>query len=98
MSQSINPLSVMATTPGVGKQNASGGTWYQAMAEAWGAALDEQAGKLETLGQEISAGGDKPSAMTMMSAESLKMSFLANSSHTALTSTGEALKTMAQKS
>lgn len=97
MTQSINPLSVMATTPGVGKQGGSG-TWYQAMAEAFGAALDEQAGKIEALGDQIGTGGDQPSAMTMMSAESLKMSFLANSSHTALTSTGEALKTMAQKS
>lgn len=95
----VNPLSVMATTPSVGKKSASGGgSWYQAMAEAWGQTLDEQAGKLETLGEAISTGGDNPSQLTLMSAESLKMSFLANSSHTALTSTGEALKTMAQKS
>ncbi len=98
MTAPLNPLSVMATTPGVGKQNAAGNGWYQAMAEAWGATLDAQAGKLEALSTEIGAGGDQPSTMTLMSAESLKMSFLANSSHTALTSTGEALKTMAQKS
>lgn len=97
MSESINPLSVMATTPSVGKKSGGSGTWYQSMAEAWGATLDQQAGKLEALGDEISSGGDKPSTLTQMSAESLKMSFLANSSHTALTSTGEALKTMAQK-
>lgn len=95
----INPLSVMATSPTVGKKSGTGGgSWYEAMAQAWGQTLDEQAGRLETLGEQISTGGDQPSTLTQMSAESLKMSFLANSSHTALTSTGEALKTMAQKS
>jgi hypothetical protein len=98
MTQSVNPLSVMATAPTAGKQAASNGTWYQAMAEAWGQTLDAQAGKLEALGTEIGNGGDKPSALTQMSAESLKMGFLSQSSHTALSSTGEALKTMAQKS
>lgn len=98
MSQNVNPLSVMATAPTTGKQAASSGSWYQSMAEAWGATLDAQAGKLETLGTEIGNGGDTPSALTQMSAESLKMGFLSQSSHTSLSSTGEALKTMAQKS
>lgn len=54
---------------------------------------------METLATRISDGGDdKPSTLTLMSAESLKMGFLSNSSHTALSSTGEALKTLAQKS
>jgi hypothetical protein len=94
----INPVSVMATSPNPGKKSASNGTWYQAMAEAWGQTLDQQASTMETLAAEISNGGDKPSTLTLMSAESLKMGFLAQSSHTALSSTGEALKTMAQKS
>jgi hypothetical protein len=99
MSDSINPLSVMATSPGMGQKNsASGGTWYQAMAEAWGQTLDAQAGRMETLAGEISTGGDKPSTLTMMSAEALKMGFLSQASHTAVSATGEALKTMAQKS
>lgn len=98
MTTPVNPLSVMATAPVAGKQSAGSGTWYQAMAEAWGQTLDAQAGKLEALGTEIASGGDKPSALTQMSAESLKMGFLSQSSHTALSSTGEALKTMAQKS
>ena len=79
MTQSVNPLSVMATAPTAGKQSASNGTWYQAMAEAWGETLDAQAGKLEALGTEIGNGGDKPSALTQMSAESLKMGFLSQS-------------------
>lgn len=98
MSDSINPLSVMATSPTMGQKNANGGTWYQAMAEAWGKTLDSQAGRMETLADEISNGGDKPSTLTMMSAEALKMGFLSQASHTAVSATGEALKTMAQKS
>lgn len=94
----INPASVMATGPNAGKKDANSGTWYQAMAEAWGQTLDDQANKMESLAGEISNGGDKPSTLTLMSAESLKMGFLSQSSHTAISSTGEALKTMAQKS
>ena len=99
MNEAINPASVMAVNSGNSSKNgAKSGTWYQAMAEAWGETLDRQATKLESLGNQISSGGDKPSTLTLMSAESLKMGFLANSSHTALSSTGEALKTLAQKS
>ena len=98
MNESINPVSVMATTSS-NSTKAKSGTWYQAMAEAWGETLDRQAATMETLATRISDGGDdKPSTLTLMSAESLKMGFLSNSSHTALSSTGEALKTLAQKS
>lgn len=95
----INPLNVMATSATHANDKNKNGTWYQAMAEAWGQTLDRQAGTLETLSSEISEGGkDNPSTLTQMSAEALKMGFLSQSSHTTLASTGEALKTMAQKS
>lgn len=97
MSDSINPLSVMATAPSTGDKNQAG-SWYQAMADAWGQTLDRQASSMETIADKISAGDDKPATITQLSAESLKMGFLSNTSHTALSSTGEALKTMAQKS
>lgn len=93
----VNPLSVMATAPSTTKKEGSG-TWYQAMAEAWGQTLDKQANTIESLSAEIGAGSDNPATLTIMSAESLKMGFLSQSSHTALSSTGDALKTMAQKS
>ncbi len=102
MSQSpaaINPLSVMATNATQSNQKNKSGTWYQAMAEAWGETLDRQANTLEDLSTQIGEGGqDNPSTLTLMSAEALKMGFLSQSSHTTLSSTGEALKTMAQKS
>lgn len=96
---SINPLSVMATSASQGADKKKSGTWYQAMAEAWGETLDRQASTLENLSTQIGTGGmDNPSTLTQMSAEALKMGFLSQSSHTTLSSTGEALKTMAQKS
>jgi hypothetical protein len=98
MSENFNPLSLMATSPLAMKKDDKAGSWYQAMAEAWGQTLDKQAGSLEQMADRISGGDDQPSTLTLMTAESMKMSFLANSSHTALSSTGEALKTMAQKS
>ncbi len=98
MTATINPLSVMATAPATTSKKEGSGTWYQAMAEAWGQTLDKQAATIETLSGEIGSGSDNPATLTIMSAESLKMGFLSQSSHTALSSTGEALKTMAQKS
>jgi hypothetical protein len=96
---SINPVNVMATSATQGSDKNKSGTWYQAMAEAWGETLDRQASTLESLSTKISEGGqDNPSTLTLMSAEALKMGFLSQSSHTTLSSTGEALKTMAQKS
>ena len=95
----VNPLSVMATSATQGTDKNKSGTWYQAMAQAWGETLDRQADTLQGLSNEIGQGGkDNPSTLTQMSAEALKMGFLSQSSHTTLSSTGEALKTMAQKS
>ncbi len=43
-------------------------------------------------------GGDTPAAITQLTAESMKMSFLSQSSHTSLDSVSKALETMARKS
>lgn len=83
-----------ASTTGGGK---TGGSWFEAMADAWGQALDKQAGDIETKSAAVSAGGDKPADITELTAMSLKMSFLASSSHTAVSTVGSALETMARK-
>ena len=67
------------------------------MANAWGQALDKQAGEIEAKSATLSNGGDNPSAVTELTAMSLKMSFLSSSSHTAISSIGSALETMARK-
>ncbi|MDT7837973.1 hypothetical protein [Aquabacterium sp. OR-4] len=73
------------------------GSWFEAMADAWGQALDKQAGDIETKSAAVGAGGDKPADVTELTAMSLKMSFLASSSHTAVSTVGSALETMARK-
>ncbi len=79
-------------------ENSADGSWFEAMAEAWGQALDRQASRIETQSTQLGDQGiDSPAAITQLTAESLKMTFLSNSSHTALSSTGSALETMARK-
>lgn len=72
-------------------------SWFEAMAEAWGEALDKQASNMINRAENLSDGGETPGEITMLTAESLRMQFLSNSSHTALTSMGSALETMARK-
>jgi len=68
------------------------------MASAWGQALDKQANRIVELGAEVHASGqDTPSKVHELTAESLRMGFLSNSSHTSLTSVASALETMARK-
>jgi hypothetical protein len=75
----------------------NGSSWFEAMADAWGSALDAQAQSIEEKSAQMSADGDKPADVTELTAMSLKMSFLASSSHTAISSVGAALETMARK-
>jgi len=94
-------LSSLSSTAGMTTTNGSkkgSGSWYEAMAEAWGQALDKQADKIVELGTELhSSGQDTPSKIHELTAESLRMGFLSNSSHTSLTSVASALETMARK-
>ncbi len=98
---SVSPLTQLAMTPTKSeaetKKSEKGGSWFEAMAAAWGAALDKQAGKIEEMSAGLE-GNDTPSAITELTAESMKMGFLSNSSHSAISSVGEALSTMARKS
>jgi hypothetical protein len=91
-------MSVMASSAAGSSSDKKDKSWFEAMAEAWGKALDKQAAKIETQSAQLGEQGiDTPAAVTQLTAESLKMSFLSNSSHTAMTSVGEALGTMARK-
>lgn len=99
MSNTIHPLSTLAATPASSrKDNGSGdGSWFEAMAEAWGQTLDRQAARIEELSNQIGGGDDSPAAITNLTAESLKMGFLSNGSHSSLTAIGEGLNKMASK-
>lgn len=97
MSQNVNPLSVIASSPSQSQTRSEGSKWFEIMAEAWGKTLDSKATELETMGTRISAGDDRPGTLTEMSALSLQMGFLSQSAHTSISSVGTALETMARK-
>lgn len=99
MSNFVNPLlSVIAAAPLPQKKDTNGSSsFFEAMARAWGQALDKQADLIQQKSDAISGGDDSPSALTELTTQSLKMSFLSNSSHTSISSVGQALDTMARK-
>lgn len=72
-------------------------SWFRAMAQAWGDALDNQAAKIEGLSQEIPAGSDKPSSMVALTTESLRMGFMSQNAATSINSLGEAQNTLGRK-
>jgi hypothetical protein len=94
-------LGNIANTPLTGnRMGRSGqpGTWFEALSQAWGQTLDNQASRIEQMSSQISENGqDNPSQITKLTTESLRMSFMANSSSTSIDSVGKALETMARK-
>jgi len=93
---SLSNLASAASSNSTGKKSTS--SWYEAMAEAWGEALDKQAGRIEDLSTGLQdSQNETPSKINELTAESLRMGFLSNSSHTSLTSVASALETMARK-
>lgn len=86
----------LAANP-AGTRKGDSSTWFEAMAEAWGEALDKQASSMIDRAETLAVGAESPAEITMLTAESLRMQFLSNSSHTSLTSMGSALETMARK-
>lgn len=75
----------------------SSGHWFESMARAWGETLDAQAGRIQQQSEIVANGDDTPGAITELSAQSLKLSFLSNSSQKAISSVGQALDTLARK-
>jgi hypothetical protein len=58
-----------------------------------GRSLDRQANAIVQKSDALTAGDDSPAAVTALTTEALKMSFLSNSSHTSISSVGQALET-----
>ena len=91
-------LTDLAATPSMLPAGRNNRNWFEAFASAWGNALDNQAVKIEQQANRISDGGtDNPSEITKLTAESMRMGFLSQSSHTSLDSVSKALETMARK-
>jgi len=80
-----------------GSSSGGGSSWYEAMSRAWGQTLDTQAAKITNLSDTISGGGDQPSNMVALTAESLKMQFMSNNAATSQNSVGQALETLGKR-
>jgi len=80
-----------------GNRNKNSDNWFESMASAWGSALNNQATRVVEQSDVVASGMDTPAEITQLTAESLKMSFISNSSHTSLTAVGTALETLARK-
>lgn len=100
LSQAIINTNSTTGSTGVSRSNGSDRTnpsWFEVMAEAWGKALDDQANRIIDTADQLNDGLENPSVVNRLQAESLRMQFLSNASHTAITSVGSALETMARK-
>ena len=96
-------LSLLAAAPATGTTQAntssssSGNNFFEALASAWANALDTQANALQQDSSAISQdGSDQPSAITQLTADSLKFGFLTQSAQTSISSVGEGESTMAR--
>lgn len=94
MSNSIQRSSINNTSSISGGGN---GSWFEAMADAWGKVLDAKADAISTKSAAMDQGQDKPADVTQLTAMSMEMGYLSNASHTALAAVGSALETMARK-
>jgi hypothetical protein len=94
----LSTLQQLVLTNAVTPPKATSGNFFEALAQAWGEALDKQAQVIQEKSAALNQdGADTPSAITELSAESARISFLANSSHTSISESAEALKSVAQK-
>lgn len=87
-----------SASAGIGADSRDVKSWYEAMARAWGETLDAQAEVISSLSDSIGAGGgDQPSSIVQLTAESLRMQFLSNNAATANNSVGQALESLGRK-
>lgn len=102
----ISPMDRITGAAGTGTATAGGGTldpqtansWFEALARAWGSALDQQAGRVAELSSTVGEGAaDQPSMMIQLTAESLRLQFLSNNASTSTNSVGQALETLGRK-
>ncbi len=92
-------LSISGASAGLGSPSESDRkSWYEAMAQAWGQALNNQAQVITQLSGEIGNGGsDQPAQITQLTAESMRFSFMATNASTATTSVGDGLESLGRK-
>lgn len=80
-----------------GGSSGDGGSWYRAMAQAWGNTMDGTANKITALGDQIGGGADRPSDMIELTTVSLQFGFQSQNAATSIKSVAEGLTNMARK-
>jgi hypothetical protein len=87
------------TTVSSGSRTSSNsqGSWYEALAAAWGNVLNSQANDISALSNTIGTGENDPASITTLTAKSLEFSFSATSASTSITESGDGLKQLGQK-
>jgi len=91
----INPLQQLALGNLQPPKRAS--NFFEALSLAWANALDRQAGVVQDKSTVVADGGDKISDMTLLTAEALKLQFMATSSNTSMSESSKALEAVARK-
>jgi hypothetical protein len=95
MSQTLSKASALS---GAGAPtHATTQSWYEAMAQAWGQAMNNQAQVITNLSDQINTGQDTPAQITQLTAESLRFSYLATNASTSTTSVGDGLESLGRK-
>ena len=99
MSSSLSQtLSQASALSGAGAPSqATTQSWYEAMAQAWGTAMNNQAQVITNLSDQINSGQDTPAQITQLTAESLRFSYLATNASTSTSSVGDGLESLGRK-
>jgi hypothetical protein len=73
------------------------GNWLQALANAWGSALDSQAANLTDLSSQLNNGSAQPSTLAQLTAASLTFQFESTGASASINASGDGLNTLARK-
>ncbi len=99
MSNIPNPLNQLITSalPVTQPQTRRTGNFFEALSLAWAGALDRQSDVIQQQSQVVSAGGDKMSDLTLLTAEAAKLNFMSTSSNTSMSESAKSLEAVARK-
>ena len=95
MAQTLSQASALSGA--AAPSHATTQSWYEAMAQAWGQAMNNQAQVITNLSDQINSGQDTPAQITQLTAESLRFSYLATNASTSTTSVGDGLESLGRK-
>jgi hypothetical protein len=84
------------TTPGPQPANRSD-SWFEAMAQAWGTVMDQQAEQIVNLSSQMTSGSDNPGTAIQLQAQAQKLAFLSTAASTSVNTAGNAIEVLSKK-